>query len=67
MSLVRTKSLLVKDTTKEEREEIVKEAIALGSIECKRPPKEIIKLYQFYVNGVIDLPQVKEKILKYII
>lgn len=66
MPLVKTKSLFIKDTTKQERQEIVTEAITLGTIECRRPPEAIIKLYQLYVAGLMELAQVKEKILLYI-
>lgn len=66
MALVKNKSLLIKDTTKEERKEIVKEAIAIGTIECKKPPKEIVKLYGMYVEGLMELSEIKYKIQEYI-
>ena len=49
------KSLLIKDTTKEEREAIVAES--LGNIEggCDGCAPGILEMYQPYIDGKMDL------------
>ena len=49
------KSILIKDTTREEREAIVNEA--LGNIEggCDGCSTGIIKMYDPYINGEMEL------------
>lgn len=49
------KSILVKDTTKEEREQIVAES--LGNIEggCDGCAPGILKMYDPYINGEMEL------------
>lgn len=48
-------SLLIKDTTKEERERIVAEA--LGNMEggCDGCSPGIVKMYEPYINGEMEL------------
>ena len=49
------KSLLIKDTTREEREQIVADSI--GSIEaaCDGCAPGVIEMYQAYIDGVKEL------------
>lgn len=50
-----TRSLLIKDTTKEEREAIVAESV--GNIEggCDGCSPGVIKMYQPYIDGEMEL------------
>lgn len=52
------KSLLVKDTTKEERQRIVEESI--GNIEggCDGCSPGILAMYEPYINGEMELREV---------
>lgn len=58
-------SYLIKDTTKEEREKIVKNAFAIGTADGKVPTDVVIQLAKRYINGEIELEQVKNEIIKY--
>lgn len=51
------RSLLIKDTTKEEREAIVAESI--GNIEggCDGCAPGIMKMYQPYIDGIMELKE----------
>lgn len=52
------KSILIKDTTREEREAIVAEA--LGNIEanCDEAPAGLAEMYQEYIDGNKELREV---------
>ena len=61
------KSLLIKDTTREEREQIVADSI--GSIEaaCDGCEPGVIEMYQSYIDGVKELREVnREYVAHYI-
>lgn len=61
------KSLLIKDTTREEREQIVADSI--GSIEaaCDGCVPGVIEMYQAYIDGVKELREVnREYVAHYI-
>ena len=61
------KSLLIKDTTREEREQIVADSI--GSIEaaCDGCATGVIEMYQSYIDGVKELREVnREYVAHYI-
>lgn len=61
------KSLLIKDTTREEREQIVADSI--GSIEaaCDGCAPGVIEMYQAYIDGVKELREVnREYVAHYI-
>ena len=51
-------SLLIKDTTKEEREEIVAKSIGNISGACDRCSVGIIEMYQDYIDGKKELRQI---------
>lgn len=55
------KSLLIKDTTREEREQIVADSI--GSIEaaCDGCAPGVIEMYQAYIDGVKELREVNRE------
>ena len=51
-------SLLIKDTTKEEREEIVAKSIGNISGACDGCSAGIIEMYQDYIDGKKELKQI---------
>ena len=53
-----TMSLLIKDTTKEEREEIVAKSIGNISGACDGCSVGIIEMYQDYIDGKKELRQI---------
>lgn len=48
-------SFLIKDTTKEQREQIVKEGIALSTLDALPPTDEAMILFGKYINGEMEL------------
>ena len=49
------KSLLIKDTTKEEREAIVAESLGIIEGGCDGCAPGILEMYQPYIDGKMDL------------
>ena len=58
------KSVLIKDTTKEERKKILNGALAISIIDCKKPLKEDMIFFQKYIDGEIEIAEVKKKLIK---
>lgn len=54
--------ILISETTKEEREEIVKEVIAMATVGCPKPPQKDIDCYDQYINGEKELSEVGEEL-----
>lgn len=55
---------LIKDTTKEERENIVKNAFAIATADGRVPSGAVTKLAKKYIDGEMELEQVKNEIIK---
>lgn len=51
-------SFLIKDTTKEQRERIVKEGIALSTLDALPPTDEAMILFGKYINGEMELDDI---------
>ena len=58
------KSVLIKDTTKEERKKIIHGALAISIIDCKEPLKEDMIFFQKYIDGEIEIAEIKKKLIK---
>lgn len=56
-------SFLIKDTTKEQREQIVKEGIALSTLDALPPTTEAMQLFRKYINGEMELNDIIANIL----
>ena len=55
---------LIKDTTKEERKKLVKNAFAISIASDEMPSKEVIELTKKYINGEMELEEVQNKIIE---
>ena len=55
---------LIKDTTKEERKKIVKNAFGLTISSNEMPSKEVIVLTKKYINGEMELEDVQKKVIE---
>ena len=55
---------LIKDTTKEEREQIVKKAFVIGTADGRVPTDDAIKLVRKYIAGEMELEAVKNAIIE---
>ena len=51
-------SILIKDTTREERQQIVDDAIGNISASCDGCAEGIIEMYQAYIDGEMELREV---------
>ncbi len=57
-------SYLIKDTTKEQRQNIVNDALAISLLGADKPSEEVIKLLETYVNGEIEVDEITKKIIE---
>ena len=55
---------LIKDTTKEERKKIAKNALAISVGSNEMPSKEVIELVKEYIDGKMELAEVQKKIIE---
>lgn len=51
------RSFLIKDTTREEREEIVNEALGV-TVGCDDVPQSMIDMYDPYIEGKVELKDI---------
>ena len=58
---------LISETTREERQEIVKKALAINLTAAPMPTDDVLKLAKQYIDGKIEISEVQKKVLqKYI-
>ena len=57
-------SYLIKDTTKEERKEIVKKALAISLTESKMPSQDVLNLSKEYIEGKKELKEIQKIIIE---
>ena len=57
-------SVLIKDTTKEERKKIAKNALAISVGSNEMPTEETIELVKQYVDGKMELEEVQKKVIE---
>lgn len=57
-------SYLIKDTSKEERKKIVKNAFGISIASNERPSKEVIELVKQYIDGKMELKDVQTKVIE---
>lgn len=58
---------LISETTREERQEIVKKALAINLTAAPMPTDDVLKLTKQYIDGKIEINEVQKKVLqKYI-
>ena len=55
---------LIKNTTKEERKKIAKNALAISVGSNEMPSKETIEIVKEYVDGKMELEEVKKKVIE---
>ena len=58
------KSYLIKDTTKEERAELVKKALFITSAGDALPSDDAIKIVKQYIDGEKELEDVQKEIIE---
>ena len=55
---------LIKNTTKEQRKNIAKKAFAISVASNEIPSKETIELSKKYIDGEIELEELKKKVIE---
>ncbi len=56
-------SYLIKDTSKEERKKLAKNAFGISIASNERPSNETITLVKEYINGNMELEEVQKQII----
>lgn len=57
-------SYLIKDTSKEERKKIAKNAFGISIASNEIPSNEVIELVKQYIDGKIELEDVQKKVIE---
>lgn len=57
-------SYLIKDTTEEKRRNIANKALAILLSGAEKPSKDVLILTQKYIDGEIELDEIKKIIIK---
>ena len=57
-------SYLIKDTSKEERKKIAKNAFGISIASNEMPSKEVIALVKQYMDGKMELEDVQKKVIE---
>lgn len=55
---------LIKDTTMEERMEIVNKALAISLSGAEKPSQDVVKLIEEYIDGKKELEEIQKIIIK---
>ena len=56
-------SYLIKDTTKQQRKQIVKRAYAISLASGEEPSNETLEEFKEYVDGKTELKEIQERII----
>lgn len=64
MIFISDKKYLIKNSTKEERQKLLDGAIAISMLGAPAPSKKAMELYQKYIDGEMELDEVKEKLIE---
>lgn len=51
-------SCLIADTTKEERMQIVRDAMALSTLDAAPPTEDVMALVQLYIDGRLEIADI---------
>lgn len=55
---------LIQNSTREERLKRVKDALAISTLDCKEPEPKAMDLYQKYINGEMEIDEIKEVLIE---
>ena len=58
------KKYLVSETTKEERKEIVKNALGISLLGADMPSDDVLQLAKQYIDGKIEIEEIQKKVLE---
>lgn len=55
---------LISETTREERQEIVKKALAINLTAAPIPTDDVLKLAKQYIDGKIEIDEIQKRVLQ---
>ena len=58
------KKYLVSETTKEERKEIVKNALGISLLGADMPSNDFLQLAKQYIDGKIEIEEIQKRVLE---
>lgn len=56
--------ILISETSREERKNIIKKALGISLIGEKMPSDEVLKMAKEYIDGKIELEEIQKKVLE---
>lgn len=57
------KSCLIADTTREERQKIVNDGLAMSTLDAGAPTTEVMELVELYIDGKLELSEIETIVL----
>ena len=65
MNVIRSKgAYMTSETTKAQREQLIKDAYSLCRLDSAAPPDEVMELAAKYIEGRIELDDIADRIIK---
>ena len=55
---------LIENSTKEERQKRINEALAISTLDAKPPTEEDMKLFQRYIEGELELEEIQKILIE---
>lgn len=55
---------LISETTREERQEIVKKALGISLLGVDMPSDDVLELVKQYIDGKIEIEEIQKKVLE---
>ena len=55
---------LIENSTKEERQKRINEALVISTLDAKPPTEEDMKLFQRYIEGDLELDEIKKILIE---
>lgn len=55
---------LIKDTTMEERIDLVEKALSISLTGAQKPSKEVMELVEEYIDGIVELEEIQKLVIK---
>lgn len=57
-------SLLIKNTTREQRQEIVKKALTISLVGQNYPTNDVLDLVKLYIDGKMEIEEVQKQVIE---
>ncbi|MBR7084880.1 MAG: hypothetical protein IKI37_06870 [Oscillospiraceae bacterium] len=57
-------SCLIANTTREQREKIVADALAISMLDADKPTEDVMAMAQQYIDGTMELAEIESRVLQ---